>query len=67
MKRMNFHSCLVVSDGYHIFRVKRMLEGRGIKVYGSPRPSSQDPEHQPAWLYIKQAVGYALWKVGINI
>jgi uncharacterized SAM-binding protein YcdF (DUF218 family) len=67
MKRMNFHSCLVVSDGYHIFRVKRMLEGRGIKVYGSPRPSSQGTQHQPEWLYIKQAVGYALWKVGINI
>src|SRR3954454_23844991 len=32
MKRMNFKSCVVVSDGYHIFRVKRMLEGRGITV-----------------------------------
>ena len=27
----------MVSDGYHIFRVKKMLEFRGLKVYGSPR------------------------------
>lgn len=67
MRRMNFHSCLVVSDGYHIFRVKRMLEGQGVKVYGSPRPSIPGGQHEQEWLYLKQAVGYALWKIGINI
>jgi uncharacterized SAM-binding protein YcdF (DUF218 family) len=67
MRRMNFHSCLVVSDGYHIFRVKRMLEGRGIQVFGSPRPNTLGGQHEPEWLYLKQAVGYALWKIGINI
>ena len=25
MRRMGLHSCIVVSDGYHIYRVKRML------------------------------------------
>ena len=39
MKRMNFKSCVVVSDGYHIFRVKRMLEGRGIKVMDPRDPA----------------------------
>jgi uncharacterized SAM-binding protein YcdF (DUF218 family) len=67
MRRMNFHSCVVVSDGYHIFRVKRMLEGRGIQVFGSPRPNTLAAPHEPEWLYLKQAVGYALWKIGINI
>jgi uncharacterized SAM-binding protein YcdF (DUF218 family) len=67
MRRMNFHSCLVVSDGYHIFRVKRMLQGRGIRVYGSPRPNILGNQHEPEWLYLKQALGYALWKIGINI
>ena len=38
MHRMNLHSSIVVSDGYHIYRVKRLLESRGIRVYGSPRP-----------------------------
>ncbi len=38
MHRMNLHSCIVVSDGYHIYRVKRLLEWQHIQVYGSPRP-----------------------------
>jgi uncharacterized SAM-binding protein YcdF (DUF218 family) len=38
MRRMNLHSCIVVSDGYHIYRVKRLLEAQRIKVYGSPCP-----------------------------
>src|SRR6185312_13797046 len=45
MNRMNFKSCIVVSDGYHIFRAKEMLESEGMVVYGSPRPKghiSQD-------------------------
>ncbi|MBV9498530.1 MAG: YdcF family protein [Acidobacteriaceae bacterium] len=68
MRRMNLHLCIVVSDGYHIFRVKRLLESRGIRVYGSPRPSTAyvNPG-QLRWLYLRQALGYALWRIGINI
>src|SRR3954447_5969228 len=36
MRRRGFKSALVVSDGYHIFRVKEMLKSQGIVVYGSP-------------------------------
>src|SRR5437868_3156795 len=43
MRRMNLKSCIVVSDGYHIFRVKKMLENQGLKVYGSPRPEDRVP------------------------
>src|SRR5579875_1260092 len=43
MRRMNLHSCIVVSDGYHIYRVKRLLEWQHIKVYGSPRPPAGSP------------------------
>jgi len=40
MRRMNLKSAIVVSDGYHIFRVKRMLESTGLQVYGSRAPLS---------------------------
>ncbi len=46
MRRMNLRSAIVVSDGYHIFRVKKMLESSGLKVYGSPRPSIPAGEWQ---------------------
>ena len=40
LERMGLKSCILVSDGYHIFRAKKMLEYRGIQVYGSPRQGS---------------------------
>jgi uncharacterized SAM-binding protein YcdF (DUF218 family) len=67
MKRRNLTSCIVVSDGYHIFRVKKMLEETGIKVYGSPRPSKGKPEATDNWVYLRQAVAYGLWKIGIRV
>lgn len=67
MRRMNLRSCIVVSDGYHIFRVKHMLEKQGIQVYGSPRPSGVTSKSALEWVYFKQAIGYALWQIGINI
>jgi len=63
MRRMNLKSAIVVSDGYHIFRVKKMLESSGLKVYGSPRPSSP-PDR---WQYFRQAIGYLLWRAGVAI
>ena len=67
MRRMNLKSCVVVSDGYHIFRVKKMLEFRGIDVYGSPRPSEPKGTWREKWLFVRQAIGYMLWQVGITI
>ncbi len=68
MERMNLHSCIVVSDGYHIYRVKRMLQAHGIKVYGSPRPPAGSlTRMQLSGLYLKQAIGFVLWQLGINV
>lgn len=67
MRRMGLKSCIVVSDGYHIFRAKKMLEAQGLKVYGSPRPSSPRNDLRQWWLYYRQAVGYLLWSLGITI
>lgn len=67
MRRMNLRSAIVVSDGYHIFRVKKMLESSGLKVYGSPRPSAPTSEWRARWQDFKQAVGYLLWKAGIAV
>ncbi|MBV8552278.1 MAG: YdcF family protein [Acidobacteriaceae bacterium] len=68
MHRMGLHSCIVVSDGYHIYRVKRLLQAQDIQVYGSPRPASGSlSPRQLRWLYFRQALGFALWQAGINI
>jgi len=67
MRRMDLTSCIVVSDGYHIYRAKKILEHQGISVYGSPRPSQIRNEWTLRWLCFRQAVGYALWSAGIRI
>lgn len=67
MRRMNLRSAIVVSDGYHIYRVKKMLEASGIRVYGSPRPSAEQSGLREKWMYCRQAVGYTLWQIGITI
>lgn len=67
MRRMKLHSCIVVSDGYHIFRVKKMLQFRGLQVYGSPRPETPRGTIQAWWLYLRQSAAYLLWTVGIPV
>jgi uncharacterized SAM-binding protein YcdF (DUF218 family) len=67
MRRMALKSCIVVSDGYHIFRAKRMLQSSGMKVYGSPRSLNPPNDWRERWLYVRQAVGYLLWRVGVTV
>lgn len=67
MHRMGMLTCLVVSDGYHIYRVKKMLEKSGLKAYGSPRPESGGAGARKWWLYFRQAVGHVLWLLGLKI
>jgi uncharacterized SAM-binding protein YcdF (DUF218 family) len=67
MRRMGLKSCILVSDGYHIFRAKKMLEFKGLTVYGSPRSSAPHNDFREWWLYFKQSVGYLLWSVGVTV
>src|SRR6476661_7669578 len=58
----SMHSCLAVSDGYHIFRIKQMLAREGITAYGAPRPNSRPQSfwrrQESAWHEIGS---YTLW------
>jgi uncharacterized SAM-binding protein YcdF (DUF218 family) len=64
---MGLASCILVSDGYHIFRARRMLAAQGLKVYGSPRPSPPGEGLRQWWLYLRQSVGYLLWEARIRV
>jgi len=67
MRRMNLRSLILVSDGYHIYRTKKMLEFRGLTVFGSPRSSPADTGGRGWWIYVRQALAYFMWVVGIKI
>ena len=67
IERMGLHSVIVVSDGYHIFRVKRMVKSRGLAVYGSPRRETKANPVRDRWNSVKQAIGYLLWRAGVKV
>ena len=60
------HTCLAVSDGYHMFRVKQMLGGEGVTVYASPRPDSHLPSPwERIRLKLREVMSYTAWKIGL--
>jgi len=67
ISRMGLRSAIVVSDGYHVFRVKKMLEARGLRVFGSPRKDHHPEPLRDRWNYVKQAIGYLLWRAGVPV
>lgn len=57
-------SALLVSDAYHLYRAKRMMEREGITVYISPRPDSIPKTVWGRWLAaLREAVSYALYRL----
>lgn len=66
LRANGFHTCLAVSDGYHMFRVKQMLEREGVIVYASPRPNSHLVSRwQRARAKLREVFSYTAWKVGM--
>ncbi len=41
MRANGMRSCLAVSDAYHVFRIRKLLEHEGIEVFVAPRPDSR--------------------------
>jgi uncharacterized SAM-binding protein YcdF (DUF218 family) len=67
MRTNHMKSCIAVSDAYHVFRIRRLLEHEGVEVYVAPRPDSLPrTEHQRFVAVGREALSYVLWKAGIN-
>ena len=57
-------SALLVSDAYHLYRAKRMMEREGITVYISPRPGSIPKSLWGRWLAaLREAVSYTMYRL----
>lgn len=55
---------LLVSDAYHLYRAKRMMERQGITVYVSPRPDSIPKTAWGRWeSALREAFSYALYRL----
>ena len=64
MRANGMHSCLAVSDEYHMFRIKRLLRHEGVEVYVSPRTGSRPKNaFQRMIAVLREAMSYLAWKV----
>jgi uncharacterized SAM-binding protein YcdF (DUF218 family) len=67
MRRNNMHSCVAVSDGYHLFRIKRMMERQGVTAYGAPRPELKPLSRwQKIRIQMKEVLSYTLWRLHLT-
>jgi len=68
MHANGLRSCIAVSDAYHVYRIRKLLEHEGVgPVYVSPRPDSRPRTiWQRTLAILREATSYTLWRVGIT-
>lgn len=67
MRTNGMRSCIAVSDAYHVFRIRALLEHEGVQVELAPRPESRP---KPLWerfeAVMREAASYLVWKAGMT-
>ncbi len=67
LRANDLHSCLLVSDAYHMFRAKQMMAAQGIAVYISPRPGSIPKTKLGRYMAaLRESFSYLLYKAHVR-
>lgn len=68
MRANGLHSCVAVSDAYHVFRIRKLLQYEGVgPVYVAPRRDSKPHSWiQRAVAILRETASYSLWKLGLT-
>jgi len=67
MRENQMRSCIAVSDAYHVFRIRRLLQHQGLRVYVAPRPNSQPHSlWQRTEAVLREAVSYIFWRLHVT-
>jgi uncharacterized SAM-binding protein YcdF (DUF218 family) len=67
MRANGMHTCIAVSDAYHVFRIRALLDHEGIQTEVAPRPDSRPHSPWQRFLAVmREAMSYLLWKVGMT-
>lgn len=60
------HSCVAVSDAYHVFRIRQLLQHEGVQVYTAPRPDSRPRSLRQRFVSVtREALAYIFWQLHI--
>ncbi len=66
MRTNRMRTCVAVSDAYHVFRIRKLLEHEGVQVYVAPRPDSRPRSvWQRALAVLREAASYTAWRLHI--
>jgi len=67
MRANGMRSCIAVSDAYHVFRIRALLQRDGVEVELAPRPESRP---RSLWerfrTVMREAMSYLAWKAGLG-
>jgi uncharacterized SAM-binding protein YcdF (DUF218 family) len=67
MRANHMRTCIAVSDAYHVFRIRKLLEHEGVQVFVAPRPDSRP---KSAWqrgaALLRESASYLVWRAGIR-
>jgi uncharacterized SAM-binding protein YcdF (DUF218 family) len=68
MRANGLHSCIAVSDAYHVFRIRKLLEYEHVgPVFVAPRPDSRPRGGvQRMVAVMRESTSYFLWRLGIT-
>ena len=60
-------TCIAVSDAYHVFRIRALLEHEGMQVEVAPRPESRPRSLlQRFSAAMREAMSYLIWELGLT-
>ena len=68
MRANGLQSCIAVSDAYHVFRIRKLLEHESVgPVYLAPRADSRPHSvGQRMIAVLRESASYFLWRLGIT-
>lgn len=67
MRANGMHSCIAVSDAYHVFRIRALLEHEGVQVEVAPRPESRPRSLWERFAAVmREATSYLVWQAGMT-
>lgn len=68
MRTNGMRTCVAVSDEYHVFRIKKLLEKQGVQVYVAPRSGSRPRGWwQRTLAVLRESASYLIWRLHLPV
>lgn len=69
LRQRHAHTCIAVSDGFHLYRIKLMFRDMGITAYASPAPDSpiEDDPTMRTLYSLREMVDATAWRLGLKL